>query len=140
MNQNDLAPPDNADDLIGKSYMLCVYCNESLIDLNKRVYICREESPDPDGGDAIYCCKKCKESKKDDRSWERYKGHVLPEDEGGKSNQKQKYLDNLLQEYYNLDCEDVIGGGKVKARFKYRTVPKEDFGLTQEEILLLDDK
>lgn len=48
-------------------------------------------------------------------------------------------LDDLLQEYYDLDCEDTIGGGKVKTRFKYTSVPKEDFGLTNEEILLLDD-
>ena len=139
-NQTDLAPPENAEELIGKSYMLCVYCRESLLDLNKRVYICREESPDPEAGDAVYSCKKCKESGKDERKWEKYKGHAQAEEDGGKSGQKQKYLDKLLEEYYELDCEDVIGGGKVKARFKYRTVPKEDYGLTQEEILLLDDK
>jgi hypothetical protein len=50
-------------------------------------------------------------------------------------------LDNLLEEYYNLDCEDVIGGGgsKLKTRFKYTSVPKEDYGITEEEIYLLDD-
>ena len=45
-----------------------------------------------------------------------------------------------MEEYYNLDCEDIIGGGKVKTRFKYTTVAKEDYGLTQEEIFLLEDK
>jgi protein KRI1 len=45
-----------------------------------------------------------------------------------------------LQEYYDLDCEDVIAGGSIKTRFKYINVPKEDFGLTAEEILLLDDR
>lgn len=25
--------------------------------------------------------------------------------------EKKQYLDNLLDEYYNLDFEDVIGGG-----------------------------
>lgn len=25
--------------------------------------------------------------------------------------EKREYLDNLLDEYYNLDFEDVIGGG-----------------------------
>jgi len=54
---------------------------------------------------------------------------------GGASN----YLDKLLQEYYDLDCEDIIGGGKVKTRFKYVNVPKENYGLTEEEILLLED-
>ena len=28
----------------------------------------------------------------------------------------------------------------MKTRFKYTTVPKEDYGLTEEEILLLDDR
>lgn len=45
----------------------------------------------------------------------------------------------MLQEYYDLDCEDVIGGN-LKTRFKYTSVPKEDYGLTPEEILLLDDR
>jgi protein KRI1 len=45
-----------------------------------------------------------------------------------------------LEEYYNLDFEDVIGGGSVKTRFKYRKVAPADFGLTEDEILLLDDK
>ena len=46
----------------------------------------------------------------------------------------------MLEEYYNLDCEDVIGGGTLKTRFKYTSVPKENYGLTEEEIYLLDDK
>lgn len=53
--------------------------------------------------------------------------------------EKKQYLDNLLDEYYNLDFEDVIGGGQVKTRFKYMKVASQDFGLTEDEILLLDD-
>lgn len=49
-------------------------------------------------------------------------------------------MDNLLKEYHDLDCEDIIGGGKVKARFQYTSVPREDYGLNTDEILLLDDK
>jgi len=119
--------------------MLCHVCRDSLLDVNKRVYICRECSTDPEAGDAVYWCKKCKESTEHEHKREKYKGHVLPED-NTKANPKEKYLDNLLQEYYNLDCEDIIGGGKVKARFKYRSVAKEDYGLTEEEIYLLDDR
>jgi protein KRI1 len=54
--------------------------------------------------------------------------------------EKNQYIENLLDEYYNLDYEDIIGGGSVKTRFKYRKVAAEDFGLTEDEILLLDDK
>ena len=56
------------------------------------------------------------------------------------SQEKKQYLDNLFEEYHNLDFEDVIGGGTVKTRFKYTNVKPEDFGLNDEEILLLDDK
>ena len=52
--------------------------------------------------------------------------------------QREQYLDSLFEEYHNLDYEDNIDGTKM--RFKYKNVPKEDFGLTNEEILLLDDK
>jgi len=45
----------------------------------------------------------------------------------------------LFEEYHNLDYEDIIGDGVV-TRFKYTNVNKEDFGLTNEEIFLLDDK
>ena len=39
-----------------------------------------------------------------------------------------------------MDFEDVIGGGTVKTRFKYTSVKPDDFGLNDDEILLLDDK
>jgi len=54
--------------------------------------------------------------------------------------EKKEYLDKLLDDYYNLDFEDVIGGGQIKTRFKYKKVAAADFGLTDEDLLLLDDK
>ena len=54
--------------------------------------------------------------------------------------EKKGYLESILDEYYKLDFEDLIGGGQIKTRFKYSKVAQEDFGLTEDEILLLDDR
>lgn len=122
--------------------MLCSVCDDSLIDLSKRVYYCKECSPNPEAGDMVYWCNKCKESTEHEHKRSKLKSMPgAPVEAGnGEADGKEAYLDGLLQEYYDLDCEDIIGGGKVKARFKYHSVPKENYGLTEEEILLLEDK
>ncbi|WFD21089.1 Kinetochore protein Spc24 [Malassezia caprae] len=43
----------------------------------------------------------------------------------------------LLDQYYNLGYEDMIGD--TPTRFKYASVPKENYGLSAVEILLADD-
>eukprot|EP01065_Artemidia_motanka_P019609 TRINITY_DN2337_c0_g1_i1.p1 TRINITY_DN2337_c0_g1~~TRINITY_DN2337_c0_g1_i1.p1 ORF type:complete len:694 (+),score=349.19 TRINITY_DN2337_c0_g1_i1:59-2083(+) len=51
---------------------------------------------------------------------------------------REEEVDRAMEEYHKLDYEDVIDGQKV--RFKYKTVPKETFGLSHDDLLEIDDR
>ena len=127
--------------------MLCHTCGECLLEQSKSVFICNTCTTDLIAGDAVYFCLKCKKSDKHEHKLSKLKeapaelvAQEIASKESLNPEEKNQYLESLLEEYYNLDFEDLIGGGSVKTRFKYRKVAPEDFGLTEEEILLLDDK
>ena len=54
--------------------MLCCECGENLLELSKRVFVCKECSPNLDEGDALYWCKKCFENTSHEHKRERLKG------------------------------------------------------------------
>ncbi|KAL7713669.1 Kri1-like C-terminal domain-containing protein [Entamoeba marina] len=60
--------------------------------------------------------------------------HVDLEDIRGKDDE----LDQMIEDYYKLDYEDVVDGKKT--RFEYVDCKKDDSGLTALDILQLDNK
>ena len=50
---------------------------------------------------------------------------------------RQQQARDLMDEYYNLGYEDMIGD--TPTRFKYASVPKDTYGLSAVEILMADD-
>src|SRR6478736_2658450 len=48
-----------------------------------------------------------------------------------------KEIEKYMDEYYQLDYEDVVGD--LPVRFKYRQTEPETYNMTAEEILMADD-
>lgn len=46
---------------------------------------------------------------------------------------EEKSFEEYFNEYYALEYEDIIGDGLI-TKFKYRTVPANDFGITIDEV------
>lgn len=62
------------------------------------------------------------------------------EDTDAKLAQLRQELKTKEEDYMRLHYEDTLDGGSVKTRFRYRSVAPEDFTLSVEDILALDDR
>uniref|UniRef100_D8QA87 Kri1-like C-terminal domain-containing protein n=1 Tax=Schizophyllum commune (strain H4-8 / FGSC 9210) TaxID=578458 RepID=D8QA87_SCHCM len=56
----------------------------------------------------------------------------------GTEEMRKRKLDEYMNELYGLDFNDMVGG--MPTRFRYVSVPKQDFSLTPAEILMATDK
>ncbi|VDM09877.1 unnamed protein product [Wuchereria bancrofti] len=54
-------------------------------------------------------------------------------------NPEEKSFEEYFNEYYALEYEDIIADGLI-TKFKYRSVPANDFGITIDELLNADDR
>lgn len=82
--------------------------------------------------DDIYCCKNCIYVISD-----AYKLRDFKQIKPKKTFIKE--IDELIEDYNNIDFEDVIAGG-IKTRYSYMDVPAEDYGLTDAELFFADEK
>lgn len=130
-------PPSNEEiqKLVGR-FKFCEQCNEKIMEgdgyyqnkTNSSLFIC--------GGCIVYLGPGMKL---------RDFTEIKPQNRSDKGDKKivasgaDETLNDLLNEYRNLDFEDVIAGN-IKTRYEYIDVSPEGFGLTDAELMFADDK
>ena len=135
-------PPENAEELIKKvenenetNILKCSRCQKIIVE--NKYYICNEESC----ANLKYCMT-CRGLGKNIHDHKLHK-FIIKENEESDDEQNKKTntekLQALIDEKANYNIDDVIDG-ELGTKFHYTKVPKEDSGLTDDMLLLLDDK
>ena len=135
------SPPDNAEELIKKAekeqeenILKCSRCQKIIVE--NKYYICTE-----DACKDLHFCKDCRGLGKNIHEHKLIK-YIIPEVSNAEDdNQKTKKerLEELIDQKANYNIDDIIDG-KIGTKFHYTKVPKENSGLTDDMLLLLDDK
>ena len=138
-------PPENADELINlkenefeANILKCSRCNKIIVE--NKYYICNEDSCKN-----LKFCKDCRGIGKSIHEHKLIK-YIIPneennDDENDTNNKKTKRekLEELIDQKANYNIDDIIDG-QLGTKFHYTRVPKENSGLTDDMLLLLDDK
>ena len=135
-------PPENAEELIAKveneaedNILKCSKCNKIIVE--NKYYICNEESCKD-----LKFCKTCRGLGQHIHEHKLIKYIIEQneenENEDDKKTKKEK-LQQLIDEKANYTIDDVIDG-ELGTKFHYTKVAKESSGLTDDMLLLLDDK
>ena len=136
-------PPENAEELIQKvekeeedNMLKCSRCNKIIVE--NKYYICNEDSCKD-----LKFCKDCRGIGQNIHEHKLIK-YIIPEEEDNneennlKKTKKEK-LEELIDQKANYNIDDVIDK-QLGTKFHYTKVPKENSGLTDDMLLLLDDK
>ncbi len=135
-------PPENAEELIAKvenqaedSILKCSKCNKIIVE--NKYYICKEESCKD-----LKFCKTCRGLGQHIHEHKLIKFIIEQNEESDKEDEKKtkkEKLQQLIDEKANYTIDDVIDG-ELGTKFHYTKVAKENSGLTDDMLLLLDDK
>ncbi len=135
-------PPSNAEELIaqvekgGESSLIlrCTKCNKIIVE--SYYYVCNE-----DECKNIKFCLTCRGLGKQIHE-HKLRKYILKEENDNSNNNvktKKQKLEELIDLKANYNIDDVIDKN-LGTKFHYAKVAKEDSGLTDEMLLLLDDK
>ena len=131
-------PPENAIELIKKitedELLICSKCNKDIVE--NYYFICDEDSCKK-----LKFCRRCRGEGKKIHEHKLHKYYINDnnnEDEEENLNPKDKL--NKIIEYQTERNIDNIIDKEIPTKFHYTKVEKDDSGLTDDMLLLLDDK
>ena len=131
-------PPENAIELIKKvtedENLICSKCNKDIVE--NYYFICDEDSCQK-----LKFCRRCRGEGKKIHEHKLHKFYINEEDENNEDdnlNPKEK-LNKMIDYQTERNIDDIIDK-EIPTKFHYTKVAKDDSGLTDDMLLLLDDK